>query len=423
MSDVNHLVSIVVLGTREELVGPCLRAIAAAADPSIPTETIVVANDGGGRLVELATSIDPDVVAVSPPANTGTAAGWNLGFDRARTPMVALLHEDAEPRHGWLAPLVEAVSSGAAISGSRLLLPDGGIENGGWVIWRDGAMTQLDATTAPEVMARTEPYPVDTCSSAAMLVDRAVWEEAGGFDERSFPAMYVDVDLATACWALGRRVVSVPRSVVTHRKNAMVREGGGTTRSFRYQRFLVERGRARFAAKWEASLADHVERQDDRPAWEADPAGVAVAVAQAAERAGRPGAAVVSLRAERPLTEGPPEQLAERLLGAQVTVLEVFADALVEDVTREVEAARVAEREAALAELERQDAGFREHLERQDASFREHLEEREANFRAQLADIGAERDRALARLRALEERRADGAVSRAGRALRRHDGV
>ena len=359
------LVSIVVLGTREQLLDPCLRAVAAAADPAVATETIVVDNAPGDGLGGLVRSIDPGAVVVRTPANTGSAAGWNLGFGRARSPWLALIHEDARPRPGWLAPLLETAVGSArrGIAGSRLLLPDGRVENGGWVIWRDGALTQLDERTAPDVVARAEPYPVDLCSSAAMLVHRDAWEAAGGFDERYFPATYADVDLAMAVGRLGRAVHSEPRSLVVHHKNAMVDERGGATASFAYQRFLVERNQERFAAKWAVALGSHAERDPGRPGWEQEPAAVARALCATAARAGARHDPAGVPRAERPLTSGGDDGLAERALRAQVEVQRSFCDWLVARHDAELEATRDAERAAAHAELERQDTGFRARLD------------------------------------------------------------
>lgn len=324
-------VSIVVLLTDSvPMARECLGAIAAAHDDAVPCEVVTVLNAAGPEVERLVQEQAGGARVVRSDVNSGTAAGWNLGFEAARAPWVALVHEDSAPRPGWLRSLVRTASEHprAGAVGSRLLLPDGSVENGGWVCWSDGAVTQLDPRTAPSLMDASEPYPVDQCSSASLMVDRAAWRRAGGFDERYFPAVYVDTDLCTALWALGRPVLCDPRSVVVHRKNAMVRDGGGALRGFEFQRFLVERHRRRYAAKWGAALEAYARRDESVAPWDAPAGAVAEALERCARRAPAPPPEAPPPEAQRPLTGGDPDGLTRRLLTAQVEVQAGFCDAL-----------------------------------------------------------------------------------------------
>jgi GT2 family glycosyltransferase len=328
-------VSIVVLLTDGvELVRECLSAIAAADDPALACEVVAVLNAAGPEVERLLERELTGARVVRSEVNTGTAPGWNLGFEAARAPWVALVHEDSAPRPGWLSSLLRAVAEHprAGAVGSRLLLPEGVVENGGWVVWRDGYVTQLDDRTAPAALAARAPYPVDQCSSACLMVERAAWEQVGGFDERYFPAVYADTDLCTALWTLGRPVLSDPRSVVVHRKNAMVRADGGALRSFEFQRFLVERHRRRYVEKWGDALGAYAERDESVAPWDAPPAAVAAALERCAGRAAAPAppAAPALPPPDRSLTGGDPAGLARRLLAAQVEVQDAFCDALAE---------------------------------------------------------------------------------------------
>jgi hypothetical protein len=268
---------------------------------------------------------------VRSAVNTGTAAGWNLAFEAARAPWVALLHEDSAPCPGWLGSLLRTAEAHprAGAVGSRLLLPGGEVENAGWVFWRDGAVTQLDPHTAPAVMEAREPYPVDQCSSASLMFERAAWEQAGGFDERYFPAVYADTDLCTALWALGRSVLSDPGSRVAHRKNAMVREGGGALSGVAFQGFLRRRHQGRYAAKWGDALEVYEPRDTAVEPWDGPPEAVARALERCARRAARPPHPSAPLPpTDRSLTGGDPAGLSERLLAAQVAVQAEFCDVL-----------------------------------------------------------------------------------------------
>ena len=344
-------VSIVVLLTDSlALARECLEAIAAAHDDAVPTEVVAILNAVGPAVERLVGEEITGARLVRSAVNLGTAAGWNLGFEAARAPWVALLHEDSAPRPGWLASLVRAAEAHprAGAIGSRLLLPDGGVENGGWVFWRDGAVTQLDPRTAPAAMGAIAPYPVDQCSSASLMIDRAAWRQIGGFDERFFPAIYVDTDLCTALWALGRPVLSDPASLVVHRKNAMVREGGGALRSFEFQRFLSRRHCERYVAKWGGALEAYLPRDAAVEPWDAPAEAVEAALERCAQRSAAAAPGTPPTPAERPLTGGDPDGLSLRLLQAQVEVQSAFCDALVESL-----AARMVPSDAELADLHR----------------------------------------------------------------------
>ena len=245
-------VSIVILFTGDAAMAErCLRAVAAAEDPGIATETIAVlgavAEDTRAALRALA----PSARVIDSPVNTGTNAGWNLGFDAAHGRYVALLHEDAEPTPGWLRPLIDTASASprCALVGTKLLRADGQLWAQGVQIWEDGWPTQLTADRWPAGLSATQPYHVDSAPSAAALFSHAAWLDVGGFDERFFPAMFTETDFSIAAWLRGWTVMVEPRSVVVHDGGAMVRRERGVGGE-RYREFLWRRAHERLAGKW-----------------------------------------------------------------------------------------------------------------------------------------------------------------------------
>jgi GT2 family glycosyltransferase len=367
-------VTIVVLLTVAELAERCLRAIAAAGEPEPESELVLVVSGDDPALGAVVAELGADATVLKSSANSGTAASWNLAIEQAHGAHVAILHEDSEPQRGWLDAALATTREHpeAAVVGSRLVEPDG-LVNGGWLIWDDGHTTLLSDRNAPAVLANQNPYPVDYVSGAAVLIERAVWEQVGGYDERFFPAVYADADICTAVWQLGRSVLSDPRSRVLHRTGAMVNEQRGALGSPEFRRFLIWRQRRRFVEKWEPALADHAGRPGD-----VLPSDVGTAdVERAARRTRRsvPGAFVV---AQRPLTADP-EGLEARLLEAQVAIASEFADWLLAERHVETEAAREAHEAAARLWHERDE------------------------LHVVLRDVIRERDEALARLARLGE--------------------
>jgi len=241
---------IVLLDGAVELGERCLRAIA-AADDAVPFETVVLLNDPDPALEKLVRKGTTGGRVVVSRANAGPGVGWNLGAAVARGPRLATLHEDSEPDPGWLAPLCEVMDeSGAGAVGSRLHNADGSVQNCGWVLFSDASQQPLTAAVAPEVAASSEPTPADMLSGASMMVDREALRGSGGWDERFHPAVFVDIDVSTAAWSLGRPVLSVPASRVVHESGAFDRRPGSLLTGSQLRIFLLERHRDRFLEKW-----------------------------------------------------------------------------------------------------------------------------------------------------------------------------
>ncbi len=244
--------SIVMVLTRDVLQArAALQALAAAHDGTVPSETLLVLNAADADIRRLALEEAWGARVLVSEANLGTACAWNEAVRRSRGDYVVLVHEDAEVQPGWLAALVSAMEAEprAAAAGARLLNPDSSLQNAGWILLRDGRPAPV--VPAP---ARRGPVPVDFCSSATLLIERAPLLAAGGFDEGFFPAIYVEIAACTALWQSGRAVVSVPDAVAVHRRGAMVRPDSGALASERFRTWLMERHRARFADIWARAL-------------------------------------------------------------------------------------------------------------------------------------------------------------------------
>lgn len=300
-------VSVVVLVTREpELVRPSLEALAHALPADLATEVVLVVNTTREDTRAFIADGVRGVRVVVSPANCGTPVGWNVGFALARGAHVALIHEDTHPQPGWLEGLLAAAQAcpRALVVTNRILNTDGSTWNAGWIIWRDGWTTTLDERTAPELLASAEPYVVDCGSSASMLVDRAGFLEVGGFDERTFPTVTTNVDLALAAWRAGRTSVAAAPVTVVHATAAMVHSERGLYSSSLFREFLIRRATRRLRGKWGDALdRDFVPRDGER-----DPTGD--------REAHVPAIAATVARAERPPPPSAPPSLQSRHLSA-----------------------------------------------------------------------------------------------------------
>lgn len=253
------LVSLLLLATNPTLLRTALEAIVAAEDPALPTELVLVLNRCDESVDELVATTVPDALVVRSDYNTGTTVAWNIAAELASAPFLATLHEDTQIRPGWLPPLLAAHARDPVVRvvGPRQFFPDGQLLHDGWVLWSDGEHSLIDEVTDPGTLDRTEPRDVDFLSSAAMLFDREIWRDAGGFDERYYPAIFADVDFCSAVWARGGAVANVPQSTVVHATGAMLK-GEAVDLRRALQAHLLARNRSRFQEKWAGFLPRHI---------------------------------------------------------------------------------------------------------------------------------------------------------------------
>ena len=326
-------VTIGVLVTRgPDMVGRCLRAIAATREDAPASELVLVRATGDPATAEVVEAEAPDATIIHAPVglNVGLGPAQNLIFATARGQRVLLLHEDSQPEPEALRELWAAAEARpqAAVVGAQMLGADGALQQAGAVVWRDGRVSTLHGPCGERRAAASEVFPVDASGMAGTLVERAAWAEAGGFDERFFPAFYGDIDLCLAVWALGREVVCAPRAVVHHEREAMVDDARGVTASARMRAFLRERQRAQFREKW--ALDTFADGGRGAPADEQLDAAGERGAARAAATAG-----LLRGEQQRPITrvDGADAtaidgEVERRLLRAQVALLRDFADDL-----------------------------------------------------------------------------------------------
>ena len=243
---------VVVAAKRPARLVRCLTAVAREAPSGTPLEIVVVLNAADPTLQE---ALNREVIGarvVATEVSLGFAGGANAGARHARGELLHLLHDDTEVCAGWLKYLIDALNEcpEAGAAGSLILNTDGTVQSAGAVLWRNGLTTPPWAESPPDpAFFGPDPFPVDYCASASLLIRRELWDAVGGVDELH-PAYYVDVDLALAVRSLGCSMVRAPQSLVLH-------EWGGTS-PMGMRRFASERNRARIVVKW----AEDLERQE-----------------------------------------------------------------------------------------------------------------------------------------------------------------
>ena len=194
----------------------CLRAIAASAtatpfevivadDASDDPELAVLAGISGLRLVRNA-------------RNLGYLLNCNAAAQLARGRYLLFLNNDTEPMPGFLDALVRLAQArpDAGLVGSKLLFPDGRLQEAGGIVWQDGTGWNYGRGDDPDLPQYNTVRDTDYVSGASILLARDLFEALQGFDPVFAPAYYEDTDLAFRIRARGLRVLLQPASVVIH---------------------------------------------------------------------------------------------------------------------------------------------------------------------------------------------------------------
>ncbi len=189
------------------------------------------------------------------PENLGFIRSCNHASEHARGQFVFFLNNDTQVTAGWLDSLAAVFDQhrDAGIVGSRLLFPDGKLQEAGGIVWDDASGWNFGRLDDPEKPEFNYLKEVDYVSGAALMIRRSLLTSLGRFDERFVPAYYEDTDLAFAVRDAGYKVFMQPRSNIVHFEGVT----NGTETGSGIKRYQVE-NQGKFLAKWQSVLArDH----------------------------------------------------------------------------------------------------------------------------------------------------------------------
>ncbi|MEO9191943.1 MAG: glycosyltransferase [Acetobacteraceae bacterium] len=198
----------------------CLAAIA-ASPPDAATEVIVIDDASGDPALARLARIG-GLRLLTTPRNLGFIGACNHAAGFARGEFLLFLNNDTQVRPGWLDTLLVVLRArpDAGAAGSKLLFPDGTLQEAGGVIWADGTGANIGRGDDPTLAVYNYVREVDYCSGASLMVRAALFEALGGFDRHYAPAYYEDADLAFRLRARGHATLYQPRSEVVHIEGA-----------------------------------------------------------------------------------------------------------------------------------------------------------------------------------------------------------
>lgn len=183
----------------------------------VPYEIIVADDVSDDETIYIKKTIK-NLIVVRNKKNLKFVLNNNNAAKYAKGKYIHFLNNDTLVHPNWLTSLLEILEKdkNAGIVGSKLVYPDGKLQEAGGIIWNDASgwnYGRLDDPDKPEYNYLRE---TDYISGASFLIKKEIWEELNGFDELFIPAYYEDTDLAFRARAKGYKVIYQPLSIVTH---------------------------------------------------------------------------------------------------------------------------------------------------------------------------------------------------------------
>jgi GT2 family glycosyltransferase len=216
-SGLNPTVSIIIpVYEKLEYTLACLKSIL----DYLPKATfeILVLDDQSKDGSDLELNKVKNIRVIRNPQNLGFLKSCNAGSQEARGKYIFFLNNDTKVTEGWLDKSIEIFDQRKDVGmvGSKLIYPDGTLQEAGGIVWKDGSAWNYGRGKDPSLPEFNYIREVDYCSGAAILLERELFEKLGRFDERYVPAYYEDNDLAFKIRECGKKVIYQPRSVVIH---------------------------------------------------------------------------------------------------------------------------------------------------------------------------------------------------------------
>ena len=215
------------------------------------TYEIIIADDCSTDITKQIENVICGIRVIRNAQNIRFLKNCNNAAKYAKGEYILFLNNDTQVQNNWLSPLVELIESDKTIGmvGSKLVYPDGRLQEAGGILWKDGSAWNYGNRSDPDLPEFNYVKDVDYISGAAIMIHSDLWNKIGGFDEQFVPAYYEDTDLAFEVRKNGYRVVYQPLSVVVHFEGV----SNGTDTSSGQKAHQIENAK-KFYEKWKNIL-------------------------------------------------------------------------------------------------------------------------------------------------------------------------
>lgn len=214
---------------------------------------VIIANDCSTDITSKIEEFVENINVITSEKNLRFLLNCNNAAKYAKGEYILFLNNDTQVQKNWLSSLVSLIESDKSIGmvGSKLVYPDGRLQEAGGIIWNDASGWNYGRLSDPQESEYSYVKECDYISGAAMMIRHTLWKEIGGFDEYFAPAYYEDTDLAFEVRKHGYKVMLQPASIVVHFEGI----SNGTDITTGQKSYQVKNAE-KFKEKWKNELVD-----------------------------------------------------------------------------------------------------------------------------------------------------------------------
>ena len=232
----------------------CLLTVQACDQP-ISKEVIIINNASSDETAALLAQQRGAFKIINNEENQGFVQACRQGAEIADGEFILFLNNDTQVMPGWLSNRVKVMDDHpeVGITGSKLIYPDGRLQEAGGIIFNDASGWNYGRLQDPTNPKFNQSREIDYCSGASLMIRKTLWEQLGGFDLRYAPAYYEDTDLCFAARQAGYKVLYCHDSEVIHHEGITA----GTDIQSGYKAYQAINHK-KFQAKWWNVLSTHL---------------------------------------------------------------------------------------------------------------------------------------------------------------------
>ena len=212
---------------------------------------IIIADDNSTENYDILKGNFENLTIIKNETNLGFLKNCNNAASISKGRYIVFLNNDTQVQKNWLAELVQVFKNfkNVGLVGSKLVYPDGKLQEAGGIIWRDGSGWNYGNMDNPRKPAYNYLKETDYISGASIMISAELWKKTAGFDERYTPAYFEDSDMCFQVRDKGYKVIYQPFSVVVHFEG--VTHGTDVRKGVKQYQVINQE---KFNDKWHAEL-------------------------------------------------------------------------------------------------------------------------------------------------------------------------
>ena len=195
----------------------CLKSIE-QFQPKCSFEIVLVDDFSQDTSFEILKKYVKGIKIIRNTKNLGFVNSCNIGAIKSKGSFLYFLNNDTVVSEGWLDSLLNTYENipDVGLVGSKLIYPDGSLQEAGGIVWNDGSAWNYGRNSDPNLSIYNYTREADYCSGASILIKKTLFKKIGMFDTVYSPAYCEDTDLCFKVRAQNLKVIYEPSSCVIH---------------------------------------------------------------------------------------------------------------------------------------------------------------------------------------------------------------